>query len=1309
MVLFSIKQKLLIHIFLYCHITTLMCTSPQINFSSQISQITMLAFYSNDYLMVVNTDQKIINYQISSNLTKTMPFGKCVNAYYYKDMYVYGRGDNNNLYNALFENLVLKNYSSYSQLSYSDSPLQQLVVLSGIDQVVSIKKNNMIQWMYSNNLVINLIGCTGQFNGLISFQNSQQFLALCGQILKQWDQNTANSQITSSDVIISPPIIGNQYFQILQLDGPLGDSKIQDFILIEGNMVSICNYSNSQVVRKQTTQLTSTPYQVLVSQWRFFYIDSQKTNIYLYEILTNNNLIQRKMVNGSFTISTMTASPDNKLLVYADQTSISVWKYTEGICQTGFMWDTDKKSCVQCLYYCYSCSKSISSCDICQNSSNGLNTYRQEIQSNCQCQSGYYDNGTLVCIQCPYNCQSCTINNQGNVVCSSCSQNSFRDQNISCSCTMGYYDNGTSICQKCDQTCLTCQIITSQLQCTKCDPNSFRIISSGKCVCQNGYQEYQPQQSKCISSACFSTCKTCSQPQNQYSCSTCSNDRTLVSQANGTICQCNSNFYESDKLVCEPCHFTCKTCNGGQSNSCLTCDSSFNRVFDSKTSTCICKDGYYDQSGICVQCDQTCQTCSGNGPQGCLSCFQKQNRNLSQKQCICNQGFISVNNNLICQQCADNCQICDSSQPFKCQVCLPNTNRILNAQTGNCYCQGGYFQNQSSSVCSQCDQSCKTCFNSSKNCLSCNDPLKILQGSTCVCQESYFQIEPTGFCQKCSSNCLKCSDSNSCTKCLPNFELSNKNQCVSIIPSTIPKETLHLVSNSTKTTVYASVGSTVAGSILLSSFQPNSSIATQLLLLQKFNFMLLINISYPQLLHEFFILFGGTSPISSLYKFNIIDKYLVKNEDSPVYISNQFSQEDISDSILKNSGGCVVIIIIFWLICLPFIILYKKNTTIRNAEEIKSNCTKQIKNIGENYYPYTLVLIHQILSLIIFFSVFLQIAAFVKVNPVSDSLFVPKIILLIIEGAYIFYIFGKSVFIINSIENYQQDIRLHSTEKIEQSIYSNINLNQKGNTFLSRNYKLIQIMIENIFIPVIIVFIGFDSKIQISFCLGFYVLLFLLTAATNPMYKFIDNLFLILDQSCWILLYATILFIAVKLSFIQDLNKINDSDLQLFTTLSWVAVGSCIVILLLNPIYLIAQLFILRKEYQKKIKEICNKIKQKFQKNENQDQSNNTNYDNVSLYDFNLRNTSKLWDKSTICQQHMLEQYKSMRQLQSNSSSIFNSPLLLSQVKKIKLNKQFDFLKKHGIEQPSKSLSLQQPIQNQTQEKNLKQNSLKNS
>lgn len=45
----------------------------------------------------------------------------------------------------------------------------------------------------------------------------------------------------------------------------------------------------------------------------------------------------------------------------------------------------------------------------------------------------------------------------------------------------------------------------------------------------------------------------------------------------------------------------------------------------------------------------------------------------------------------------------------------------------------------------------------------------------------------------------------------------------------------------------------------------------------KLNLMLLINISYPDLLNEFFKAFGGESPINSVRTLNYLNSYIVKD------------------------------------------------------------------------------------------------------------------------------------------------------------------------------------------------------------------------------------------------------------------------------------------------------------------------------------------------------------------------------------------------------------------------------------------------
>ncbi len=58
---------------------------------------------------------------------------------------------------------------------------------------------------------------------------------------------------------------------------------------------------------------------------------------------------------------------------------------------------------------------------------------------------------------------------------------------------------------------------------------------------------------------------------------------------------------------------------GSLDTNCLTCDTEImNRVYNFASKKCICKDGYYNDSGKCVTCMPECKTC--NDAVSCLSC-----------------------------------------------------------------------------------------------------------------------------------------------------------------------------------------------------------------------------------------------------------------------------------------------------------------------------------------------------------------------------------------------------------------------------------------------------------------------------------------------------------------------------------------------------------------------------------------------------------------------------------------------------------------------------------------------------------------
>lgn len=93
---------------------------------------------------------------------------------------------------------------------------------------------------------------------------------------------------------------------------------------------------------------------------------------------------------------------------------------------------------------------------------------------------------------------------------------------------------------------------------------------------------------------------------------------------NGNNCACDINGGYYDDLtskICPKCHYSCKTCNGGGSSNCLTCNSLSNRY--KNINTCPCSIGYYDPgASICVACHYTCQTatCTGTSITSCATC-----------------------------------------------------------------------------------------------------------------------------------------------------------------------------------------------------------------------------------------------------------------------------------------------------------------------------------------------------------------------------------------------------------------------------------------------------------------------------------------------------------------------------------------------------------------------------------------------------------------------------------------------------------------------------------------------------------------
>ena len=107
------------------------------------------------------------------------------------------------------------------------------------------------------------------------------------------------------------------------------------------------------------------------------------------------------------------------------------------------------------------------------------------VNAACQCNAGFYGNGTANCFACDPTCKGCTTNS---TTCTSCNPGTylFNSQCITASCPTGYFQNNvTWTCDLCSANCSAC--FGSVANCTAC--SSPNILFNGTCYggCPNGY------------------------------------------------------------------------------------------------------------------------------------------------------------------------------------------------------------------------------------------------------------------------------------------------------------------------------------------------------------------------------------------------------------------------------------------------------------------------------------------------------------------------------------------------------------------------------------------------------------------------------------------------------------------------------------------------------------------------------------------------------------------------------------------------------------------------------------------------------
>ena len=243
---------------------------------------------------------------------------------------------------------------------------------------------------------------------------------------------------------------------------------------------------------------------------------------------------------------------------------------------------------------------------------------------------------------------------------------------------------------------------------------------------------------------CHPTCKNCTDGA-QNNCIFCYDNATLNSS---NYCNCNAGYvmnnYENPCTtypcsICFVCYSTCLTCNGPNADNCLSCNV-----------------GFFLNETNCDACNSTiCKTCSGTAD-NCSSCdTSKYLINLTTSYTCdfsCPYGFYSDNLTNTCKECDSSCATCSNGSSTDCNSCA-----------------SGYYKS-SNGACLQCNSKCQSCIVLATNCISCPPSLgTVLYLNDCIsqCPNGYYNRTQDNSCQKCDSSCLQCVNQtvSDCTKC----------------------------------------------------------------------------------------------------------------------------------------------------------------------------------------------------------------------------------------------------------------------------------------------------------------------------------------------------------------------------------------------------------------------------------------------------------------------------------------------------------------------------------------------------------------
>lgn len=421
----------------------------------------------------------------------------------------------------------------------------------------------------------------------------------------------------------------------------------------------------------------------------------------------------------------------------------------------------DKKKCIQCPSNCATCSgvdlNGKATCETCEADSGTFLVEGEcllctdsfcntcEDDATCRtCKEGYrVDAGS--CTECPFSCEECSVNDDGNDVCAECED------------YYGTKESSSVTCDKCTiSNCIKCQMSGTGIHtCSECEEGYGINTINGKCeLCGDG-------------------CKKCTYKaaDPHFACTQCAEGYT--DEPTFTLAQSNS----TDPAICKACSSAKTRCT---------------KCFGSNPTCTDCEDGYFWSAGS-GDCEQdnvlNCETYNDDG--SCKKCAAGYNGTACD-QCTGTNCLTCTETLAYCDSCVqfsvpfdadgdgntEQCKACGISNCEVCDISVDNATSIETILCTECRETYGPYDADTQSTtrgksCRKCPTGCNTCTYDYTN-----------RKTVCTsgqCASEYTDGE-SGECAQCPDNCNACSYADGTTscqtgQCADRFALNTAGEC----------------------------------------------------------------------------------------------------------------------------------------------------------------------------------------------------------------------------------------------------------------------------------------------------------------------------------------------------------------------------------------------------------------------------------------------------------------------------------------------------------------------------------------------------